>query len=256
MTNKEYHERDEISASDLKAIYDCPLKWKYAKSNPAEPTEDMKLGTAIHTAVLEPSNYLKEISVLPKLDLRKKADKEIKAVFELANASKVILSEKQHIAAQETARAVLAHPLASQILTQEGARIEETFFWTDEDTGVKCRTRPDCVTKACIDLKSTKNASEYSFAKDSYTLKYHIQAAFYLDGLKANGIDLERFIFIAVEKVAPFVVQIYVADDSFIELGRMHYKQALKTLVKCRETGAYPAYAEGIQNLELPNYAE
>ena len=148
----------------------------------------------------------------------------------------------------------MADNIASQLLTHNEALIEQSMFWTDPETGIECRTRPDYINNAVIDIKSTRNASPQSFMRDAYNMKYHIQAAFYLDGVRANGMEINKFVFIAIEKDAPFIVQTYVADDAFIERGREDYKKALEILVRCKETGNYPAYETGIQTLELPKW--
>jgi len=254
MTNKEYHSLESISASDLKAIAECPAKWHYNKSNLKEETDAMRQGTAIHTAILEPHLYDEQIAVLSKIDRRTKAGKDAYAEFVESSKEKTIITQDQNEIAQSCKDSVMADNIASQLLTHNEALIEQSLFWTDPETGIECRTRPDYIGNAVIDIKSTRNASPQSFMRDAYNMQYHIQAAFYLDGVRANGMEINKFVFIVIEKDAPFIVQTYVADDAFIERGREDYKKALETLVRCRETGKYPAYETGIQTLELPKW--
>lgn len=255
MTNKEYHARPEISASDLKQIASCPAKWIYEKSNPKEPTDAMMIGTAIHTRILEPEKYKDEVAILPTLDRRTKAGKEEYAEFVELSKNKVIITQDQNAEIESIEDSVMSNHYARTLIEYEERIVEKSFFWTDPDTGILCKTRPDLVGIACVDLKSTVDASEDAFMRQAYNLKYHIQAAFYLDGLRANNIDCNRFVFIAVEKTAPYIVQIYVADDSFIERGRIEYKQALRTLAQCRADNKYPGYTNEIKKLTLPKWA-
>ena len=47
---------------------------------------------------------------------------------------------------------------------------------------------------------------------------YHLQLGWYLRGLQKLGLPAEQFIFIAIEKTAPFCVGVYRADREMINL--------------------------------------
>src|SRR5690606_13913347 len=84
---------------------------------------------------------------------------------------------------------------------------------------------------------------------------YHVQAAFYLDGLRANGIDVEpEPVHIVVEKSPPFDVVVYRIPEHVVELGRRTYRGWLERLVECRTTGQWPGRAEGEVELVLPEW--
>jgi exodeoxyribonuclease VIII len=105
------------------------------------------------------------------------------------------------------------------------------------------------------DLKSCLDASPEEFAKTIFNMDYHIQAAMYVDGLKANNIDAKVFVFVAVEKEPPFAVGVYVLDNDYIEIGRQQYKKALQILAQCIKDNKYPAYSEDIVELKPPRWA-
>lgn len=86
---------------------------------------------------------------------------------------------------------------------------------------------------------------------------YDIQAAFYVDGIRAvTGMELP-FLFIAVEKEAPHAVAVYRADPEVIEVGRKKYRAALQLLKWCQESESWPAYQPGgeIELISLPRWA-
>ena len=60
------------------------------------------------------------------------------------------------------------------------------------------------------------------FRRSSLKYGYDRQSAFYGDGFKA-----ERFIFIVIEKSAPYNIGIYECSAEFIEEGREKYKNLL-----------------------------
>ena len=77
---------------------------------------------------------------------------------------------------------------------------------------------------------------------------YHIQAAFYLDILQSLGINATRFIFVAVEKSAPYLIGFYELDAQSLELGRSEYLELLQKYKFYQERGFYPSY-ESIDEL-------
>ena len=77
--------------------------------------------------------------------------------------------------------------------------------------------------KVIIDLKTTRDSSPESFRRSAYNYGYDRQAAFYLDGFKAD-----EFWFLVIEKESPYRVGIYKASDEFIEGGRQKNQSLLK----------------------------
>jgi exodeoxyribonuclease VIII len=69
-----------------------------------------------------------------------------------------------------------------------------------------------------------------------------VQDAFYIDGLAANDIECKGFIFVAVEKSAPFGVGIYELPAEAIAEGREAYIRNLNTYMECRTTGKWTGY--------------
>src|SRR5690606_1177382 len=131
-----------------------------------------------------------------------------------------------------------------------------------ELNGVKVKVRPDKLKKrACIDLKTTDDASPAGFARSCHEFGYHISAALYLDVLETFGGKPRKFMFIAQEKKWPYVAQVYVASDALLAQGRYEYTIALERYKEALENGAkgYEIYAEpgmqGIITLDLPHWA-
>ena len=73
-----------------------------------------------------------------------------------------------------------------------------------------------------IDIKTTSDKSLSSFKSSAYKYGYHRQAAFYLDGFQAK-----EFIFVVIEKKAPYNVGVYIAGEDFINRGRSEYFELL-----------------------------
>ena len=260
MTNDDYHAADGISASGLKLIGRSPLHYwaRYIDPNrePQEQTPSLRLGTAIHTAVLEPMRYASEYAVAPKVDRRTKDGKETWAAFEEECAAKklTVISADDHATCMAISERLNRHPAAS-VLFRSGVA-ELSMFWEDAETGVPCKCRPDWLIKgmAILDVKSTQDASADAFARSIYNYEYHMQAAWYLDGVRAC-IDKdapEAFIFAAFEKDAPHAPAFYSADGDMIALGRQLYRKRLATYAACKAQNFWPGYPAGITSISLP----
>jgi exodeoxyribonuclease VIII len=116
----------------------------------------------------------------------------------------------------------------------EGAEVEASYYWRDPGSNLLLKARPDLVNKKkriLLDFKTTTDASFNSFRRSIANFSYDIQSAFYLDGVNAAlGTDFNRFIFVAVEKQAPYEIALYELDEASIDVGRDLYKQGIKKL--------------------------
>ncbi len=256
MSNAEYHADPAISKSDLDLINRSPAYYKYVKENPREQTAAMLLGSVVHKLVLEPDIFAAEYAVCPATDRRTKAGKEIyQAFIDGLHEGVEVITEDVYKTAQAMAESVKNHPIAARLL--QGGQAENSYFW--DESGVKCKCRPDYLRtdlKCVIDLKTTQNASPESFVKSAYDYRYHVQAAWYLRGLKACGIDVENFIFIAVEKEPPYTVCVYTADELMIKLGNDTADENFRTLCECISSDNWFGYESTpiIHDLSLPDW--
>ena len=76
LSNDEYHEQEALNKSGLLQLSKSPVhffEWYNAPNE--EPTNAMLVGTALHTAVLEPDKYDQSIIIAPNVDKRTKVGK-------------------------------------------------------------------------------------------------------------------------------------------------------------------------------------
>ena len=279
ISNDEYHRGPGISKSGLDLIHDhSPLHYWAAYLDPdreqRNETPAMKLGTAIHTAVLEPDEFDMRYVLIPEdaprhpsssqLKAKNPSDETLYAIgwwsdFDAAHEGAVILSEDDRKVALTIGKSARAHPIARNIFAVGTA--EQSVFWTDKETGVLCKCRPDWLIDpnpnyAILDLKSAADASPEGFMRSAYNYGYHRAAAWYLDGVEAAAGDKpDAFMFLAVEKQPPFAVAYYYADDDMIEVGRRENRAALRTYAECLASGKWPGYTDRLLPLGLPKWA-
>ena len=261
MDNAAYHAHSAISKSHLDLIARSPLHYWARYLDPdrvaPEPSPQMRLGTALHTHVLELSRWDEEIAVAPAMDRRTKAGKESWAAFEADAAGKTVITADDAAQVQAMARSVFRHPAAAMLLGLPG-KAETTHMWTDAATGLECKCRPDWLTddgSIVVDLKTTKDASPRGFKQSIANFSYQKQAAWYLHGLEqATGRRPDQFIFICVESTAPFACAVYAADAEMIERGHDQAMRDLAKLAVCKAADHWPSYSDQIETLSLPGW--
>ena len=248
--NADYHADPAVSASHLKEISKSPFHYWSRYLNPDRvamvPTAAMRLGTLVHCAVLEPDELTKRYQLSP--DRRTSAGKA--AVVEMAAAGIEAVSEADLAQALQMADAVRSNSTAAMLLSNGQA--EQSFWWDDIATGMRCKCRPDWFDgETIVDLKTCSDASPAGFAKAVAAFHYQLQAAHYLCGTLAK-----RFVFVAVEKTAPYAVGVYELDAQAMVHGSVLRHTSLQRLQDCRAINSWPGYTDGgIQTLQLPGWA-
>ncbi len=262
MTNAEYHGSPGVSKSGLDLIARSPLHYwaKYLDPNrePQLPTPAMRLGTAIHAAVLEPEDFMRGYHVAPAVDRRTKDGKAEweKAVAEAEEAGAELITSTDYDTCMRISEQVSSHPTARKVFSGLG-QAEMSMFWTDMETGVLCKCRPDWLALPMIvDLKSTEDASAQGFQRSAWNYRYWVQAAWYMDGIEqATGQRPDAFVFAAFEKVPPHACAFYFAEQAMLDMGRAEYRKLLRTYADCLAADKWPGYDTTVQPLGVPVWA-
>lgn len=257
ISNNEYHARPELSHSQLsKMSVPAIFLHEVLNGKKTKQTAAMKLGTLVHTLVLEPETFDLNYAMAEKFDKRYSGEKDREKAFLEANAGKILLEEGDLINAKEMANSVRAHREASTLM--EDAIFERSIIWNDKLTGVPLRCRPDGLRldiAVKIDLKTAEDISPEAFSKALNNKNYATQAAFYRDGCTDAGINIEHDVLIAVCSSPPYLCAVYEIDDEAIEWGRVRYRRWLDRYVECEKSDVWPGYT-GIRSIGLPAWAK
>ena len=271
-TNAEYHGGPGTSKSDLALFAQSPLHWWHAKRNPdremdEEQTASKLLGSAIHSAVLEPDLFPSEYVSVPDDAPRRPTDRQVNAKkpsadtmdaiawwrdFELANTGKELLTIDQHRTALAVRDAVNRHPIARTLFT--GGRAEQSVHAIDPETGEHIKCRFDYLGGMAVDLKTCEDASPEGFGRAAFNFSYYLQPPWYFDVMAAAfGEAPPWWVFVAVEKKPPYAIGIYYATPDQIDLGRRQARQLFKRLVAAKRLDQWPSYSDHeVRELELP----
>ena len=257
INNEDYHADPALGRSVAdNLLTTCPAKVKYAMGQPSPSSPALLNGGMIHSAVLEPNLTDTEYGCKPaEIDgnsPRTNAYKEAFAQMEDANPGKRWLPPSDYNMCMDVAASVLQHPLAKNLLYDASSLIEHTGFFEIE--GTPCKVRPDLYNKdsgIVLDLKTTIDASEKGFAKSVRQYGYLFQAAWYMTALRQMGERPKQFVFLVVEKSAPYATACYTIANNDIEKEVPRVLEAIKIYGECLRTDVWPGYSDDIKTLNL-----
>ena len=208
-----YRALPAVANSDLSRLRDA-LDGRPPRPHTSANEGALSFGTAFHTALLEPADY---VPGQPGLNDT--------LVWWLVEGVK------------------LNSQLAALL---ECGTAEVSVVFTEPDTDTLCKLRADLVVDhpdeplTLIDFKTTMARDADHFLWQCSAYDYDRQAAFYTDALRA-----ERFLLVGVQKVEPFGVFIIEVSEAMLAEGRQKYQRLLR-LLKAPATA--PAYrAEAVQ---------
>lgn len=276
---EDYHRWPAASNSRLTKLRRSPAHLKACLEQPPEDTQALMIGRAIHCAILEPDVFDARYTVAQQCGATKRGDGQrctnagilysstlgwlcgvhLKGAPAGIDASRVVLTETDYATCLGIRDSAFRHPSACALLSAEG-RPELSALWTDPQLGIPCKARFDYHTPvfaggAIVDVKSTKDAGRREFERSIFTLGYHRQAAFYLDGASVLHLDADHFVFVAVEKEPPYAVATYRLTEGALDAGREQLRPLLQRYAECSLLGTWPAYADDIQDIALPDWA-
>lgn len=122
----------------------------------------------------------------------------------------------------------------------EAGIAEPSVLFTEPETGTLCKLRADLVVDVpgepytIIDFKTTNARDADHFRWQCSAYDYDRQAAFYTDALRG-----ERFILVGVQKVEPFGVFPVEVTELMMQEGRQKYQHLLRLL---QAPATAPAY--------------
>ena len=270
--NSEYHgDLTAISKSRLAKISVCPQYFKWCEENPQEQTDEMIVGSAFHKLVLEPDDFDSEFAIMPNINRRTNAGKQEYEEFLQSANGKQLITQEQYETICGMRDSIMANKYAVQLL--KGIH-EQSMYGVDDLTGERIKTRPDSyriieaqnddgeIVKTCLitDLKSCRSAIYDDFCRDVTKFSYDLQCYMYtMNASKVLNIPQENinFIFIAVQKTKPYLINILQADEYVLQRGEALFRKYIGEYHEAKTTDNWWGLngQQGIiNNLSLPSY--
>lgn len=254
LSEEAYHRHPALSASGAKLLLppNCPAIYRYRMDNPPEPKDVFDIGHAAHTLVLGKGAPIVDVGFDAwTTAAAKKARDEARA------AGATPLRSQDYAAVHDMAKALRQHPIASALLSDGTA--EQQLFWNDARTGVPLRGMLDYQIRASdgvalvADYKTSTSAAPEKFSRTLMDYGYAMQAAFYLDAVRANDIaDEAAFVFVVQSKEPPYPVSCFEPDEQALQIGRQLMAQAIDIFYDCTDSGHWPSYSDRIESISVP----
>lgn len=251
----EYHAaKDILSSSGARRLITSTPRKFYEEMTTVRPYNPaFEIGHAAHTLMLTVGDPFEVV------DADSWRTKDAKAARDAAlQAGNTPLLAKEYAQVRAMADAILDHPVTGELFTRNDTTSEQSLYWTDEQTGVACRARPDLAVNdwsLVVDYKTTVSADPREFAKSIAKYGYHQQQAWYCEAVETlTGIRPE-FVFVCQEKTPPYELSLIQLDADAVRIGGRLNEDARSIYAACMDSGVWPSYPPSVQVVGLPAWA-
>jgi hypothetical protein len=257
--DKSYRSAFGLSQSSFKEFFVSPRHYLQKTEEPFEPSKDMIFGTCFHSLMLDDKPCY---AVREKLDMRKTEDKKKAAEWEIENKGLIPQTEEDERNLQGMRKAFLESDSHANYLYNNSTEKEICLFATAVTEHGDVRLKGmldgyDPVTKTIWDFKKvSKRATPHEFSKTVRERLYWMQAVHYTWLAMANGLDVEKFVFIPVEDSAPYGHASFHLDinekmkyENCSPLQR--WERAINEFAFCQSEGNWYGHPTGIQDLSI-----
>ena len=246
MTEQEYSQAPGVRRSDLWRMHESPEKFKWFLEHPPEETPALVFGAMAHKLLLEPESFDDEYAVAMPMDRRTKEGKALWEDFQNSVNGRTVVSYDDFEKAAQMAAKVMESPLAKRLLR---GRHEVPLFWTDGDTGIKCKVKLDVLHEedgrySVVDYKTAASARTDIFNQSIFRNGYFLQAYMYSEAVMKAYSLTERpdFYFIVQEKTAPYAVNVVEVTEDVMLAGMDCFRECIGLLRQCQESGYFFGY--------------
>ena len=220
-SNIEYFKINAISRSTL-------LTWKKEPMHLMKPndwTPSKLFGFQMHAYLLESRNFKDNFAIFEG----EKRSKEQKAYYqelvEKCGGEQFIIRDTgryplQMLKDMKAAFDLPVNQIYKQLVSDKNNPSELTMIWRDDVTGLMCKSRTDKFHLKRRWIVDYKTADDISLDQMRYVIerkyRYDLQAAHYMNGAKALGLDPQGFVIVAQEKSEPYIIKSFLISSNII----------------------------------------
>lgn len=271
LTYEQYDLTPGLRASTLKAMMKSPAHYKHQKQ---KDSEAFNFGKVVHGFLEQGFAYSNQFAVEPVFKGRTQKGewttnpncievKENRAIwYDKLSKDTIVVSQEDYNNIIGCLNAIGTHSKLKEYL-KDGMR-ESTAWVKDPDSGLILKFRPDFISKEgyIVDFKTTADASQDYFdgqilGKRRGQQFYILQAAHYCYCAKLLGLEKPKFfMWIAIEKTAPYGIGIYTAEEMELEYGHLYRHRLTAQYAECLAKDIWPSYSESAKRIELNKYQQ
>lgn len=247
MDERDYRkQRHYVSTSNLKKIH-CPYEFLADITGQVKTpdTDCLTKGRRAHERILEEEKFLSSHITLKGNDNdgRTKAGKEARARVKAEGLVPLREDEMQMYEKINEAFWKQVEGLGKF----SGAMTEASLFVNNYRHGIHAKCRIDMWDQksgTVIDLKTTRpgGSGEFEFARTAKRLKYHWQQASYTKMAARLGHEIKRWIWVVVEKAAPYTTAYYKFGPADVERANNEVNAAWDSLESCVRLNSWPSH--------------
>lgn len=275
---QDYHKKyiQNISATSIKEAKVSLKQFHWHRTGRMPESEGLHFGfgNSFELALLDKSGFEKSVAIeqqqywialaqeekkkdgkdplkVPKNSTRYKAEQ---SKFEAANEGKYIIpdtGDQSYEYIEEMLKSCYADETIRKLI--EGTEYQLSLFWTDPETGLKLKTRPDiCKRKknVIVNLKTAADGSPKAFSRELAKYDYPLQACVEISGCLNSGLmpTVDNYFWLVVEKVPPFNATIYEFDKADISLCMDEYRYYINKISEAEKKQEWPGYTDQADN--------
>jgi hypothetical protein len=267
---QDYHaNKTHLSSTGIKMAKKSLALWKWMQSRPQEFKQHFDFGNSFEIALLDRDNFEKFVAIMQTENWIAKALDE-KPTLKVPKNSKCYQVEEEKFLKENEGKYIIPDvgPQSFEYLEYmleschkdaviqkliSNTEYQVSLFWTDDQTGINLKTRPDiCKRKknVIVNLKTIADGSPDSFSKDLAKYEYPLQGAIEIRGCQQTGLmeKVDNYFWLVVEKEPPFNATLYEFDHSDQRYSMDELEYLLSKIKRAREEDKYPGYGDRAAN--------
>jgi hypothetical protein len=243
----DYFAAPGISATAIKSGAVSMKRMHHVLTVKTEPSKAMQFGTLVHDQILG-----KGADYVVYQGIRRGKDWE---AFKTLHEGRTILVLSE-VDALKGRLGIAESVLAAHGNLLKSMEYERAIYWTEPGIG-QCKAKPDAFgCGQLIDLKTCQSIEERKITANSWAMGYHLQLAWYLRGLRSQGIEINRSGLLCVESRPPYDSRVYWADPLLIEWADKECVRIAREYMACLSVGLFPGQYANAGQLIQPAFAD
>lgn len=245
------------------------FEWYMTGKIEREDKPHFSFGNAFELALLNPVEFAEKVAIMPDQDWCREAmldnEKLVKPrsskIYNAKYDEWILGREGQYQImdagkeSYETIKCMLDSCYADKVIQGliRNTEYQLSLFWTDEETGLGLKTRPDICKRrknVVVNVKTTEDGSPQAFSKDLVKYDYPLQACIEITGCLKTGLmeSVDNYFWLVCEKTPPYNATIYEfsQQDIMASMDELHY--LLNKIAKARKENLHPGYSDRADN--------
>jgi len=269
---KDYHaNKTHYSSTQLKMAKRSLKEFEWYITGKIKPIEGsfLDFGNAFELALLDKSSFSNEVAIEQDMAwIAKAMDSDAKLTkpraskvykdaadkFHAENANKYIISssgKESYSTIEHMLESCYKDAVIQKLISNTEYQI--SLFWTDEESGLRMKTRPDiCKRKknVIVNLKTTTDGSPKAFSRDLANYDYPLQACIEITGCLKTGLmeQVDSYFWLVVEKEEPYNATVYEFSKEDISWCMDNLRYVINKTKRAIDENLFPGYSDQADN--------